>query len=253
MFLLIKKLKKELLKKDKMMLAQSRHAIMGEMISMIAHQWRQPISVIAMDANNILVDSELSAIDAKELKETAQNIIGQTQELSKTIDDFRDFFKSNKSAQKVLYKEILDDVLKIMGKSLQNNNIELVLNIDKTISVTTLTRELMQVILNIIQNAKEVLIDKEMKKKTITLSLKQMSQTTRLLICDNAGGIDKALLDEVFKPYFTTKSEDKGTGIGLYISKVIVEKHLQGTLKVYNESKGACFQIELPLNAGTDN
>jgi len=240
------KIEDELHSQEELMIAQSRHAAMGEMISMIAHQWRQPISVIAMDANNILADIELEILEAKSLKSTSMDIITQTQELSKTIDDFRNFFRSGKDAQEVRIKELFDDALSVIGKSLENNAIELILELDEDKKITTYSRELMQVFINIIKNAKEALTDNKVEDKKITVITSEDKENFKLRICDNAGGVNAEIIDKIFNPYFTTKGEKNGTGLGLYMSKTIIEKHLQGSLTVENNDEGACFEIILP-------
>jgi signal transduction histidine kinase len=215
---------------------------------MIAHQWRQPISVIAMDANNILADIELDMLDKDTLLETSQNIITQTKELSKTIDDFREFFKPNKDTEKISIKIILDDALSVIGKSLENSNIDIVLEIDEDIEIKTFRRELMQVLINIIKNAKEVFSEKDIENKEIKIKFFQTQDIISLKIEDNAGGIDEGIIDKIFHPYFTTKGEKNGTGLGLYMSKTIIEKHLKGSINAYNYKDGAVFDIELPVN-----
>jgi PAS domain S-box-containing protein len=249
------KLRQELKNKEEIMIAQSRHAAMGEMISMIAHQWRQPISVISMDANNILVDIELDMLDKNDLKAMSEDIIFQTQELSKTIDDFREFFKPNKNPEQILLKEILDDALGVIATSLQNHNIDIVLEIDESIEIKTFSRELMQVMINIIKNAKEVLVEKEQTDKYIKIKFYKSDKYINLDFIDNGGGIKNDVIGKIFDPYFTTKGDKNGTGLGLYISKTIVEKHLHGKIKVTNQDNGAYFKIELPydLNNFTDN
>ncbi|RLA76370.1 MAG: hypothetical protein DRG78_19160 [Epsilonproteobacteria bacterium] len=240
------KLKKDLYEQEELMIAQSRHAAMGEMISMIAHQWRQPISVIAMDANNILADIELEMLEEKSLKGTSEDIIKQTQELSKTIDDFRNFFRPEKEVQEVFVKEVFNDALAVIGKSLDNNQIEFSLDVDENKKITTYTRELMQVFINIIKNAKEVLIEKKIEAKKITVYSSEDKENYTLRICDNAGGVPKENMEKIFNPYFTTKGEKNGTGLGLYMSQTIVQKHLQGSLSVENDDEGACFEIKIP-------
>ena len=238
----------ELHTKEEIMIAQSRHAAMGEMISMIAHQWRQPISVIAMDANNILADIELDMLDKEELLETSQDIIHQTQELSKTIDDFREFFKPDKNAQEVRVQSVVDDALAIVGKSLENNDVHLHLNLDASLKITTYSRELMQVLINIIKNAKEALVEHNTPLKEISISAHTNEEELSLSICDNAGGIESTIMPKIFQPYFTTKDEKNGTGLGLYMSKTIIEKHLGGTITAFNKEDGVCFEIKLPYN-----
>jgi len=241
-----KELEQELLDKDEIMIAQSRNAAMGEMISMIAHQWRQPISVVAIEASNILVDIELEELNEENLKDIAQNIINQTNELSKTIDDFRNFFKPEKKAQESSLNDIISDALGIIGASLRNNDIEFIVEMEKDIIVETYSRELMQVIVNIIKNAKEVLVDNEIGDKKIIITVEENAEYINIRICDNAGGVNKEIIDKIFDPYFTTKGEKNGTGLGLYMSKTIIEKHLKGSLMVFNNNDGACFEMVVP-------
>ncbi len=231
---------------SEVMIAQSRHAAMGEMISMIAHQWRQPISVIAMDANNILADIELEMIDEETLKSGSEDIIKQTQELSKTIDDFRNFFRPEKESEEIKLLNIVNDSLGIISKSLENNDVEIDLHVDKNLVINTYSRELMQVLVNLMKNAKEVLVEKEIEFKKIWVSSESTGEYLTLRVTDNAGGIDEKIMGRIFDPYFTTKGEKNGTGLGLYMSKTIIEQHLGGILKAYNSQDGAVFEIQLP-------
>ena len=240
-------LKKKIIAQEEMMIAQSRHAAMGEMISMIAHQWRQPISVIAMHATNIIVDIELESLNEATLKETNVHIIEQTQELSKTIDDFKDFFKPDKVANTVFLKDIVSDALGVIGKTLENNNIELKVDISQTLELKTYARELMQVLINILKNAKEAFKEED-KKKIIKIYMESVKDRVILRIEDNAGGIDSAIVDKIFDPYFSTKTSRNGTGLGLYMSKTIIDKHLHGTIHMKNVEHGSCFEIKLPLD-----
>ena len=231
---------------EEIMISQSRHAAMGEMISMIAHQWRQPISVIAMGANNILADVKLEMINEDSLLNNAENIINQTQELSKTIDDFRNFFKPVQVSQEILPEDVLSEALGVIGKSIENNNIEVVIEAKETKSINTYSRELMQVLINILNNAKEVLVARETENKKIFIFIQDNNNEVIIEICDNGGGIQKDIQDKIFDPYFTTKGTASGTGLGLYMSKTIIEKHLKGSLNTYNKDNGACFRIRLP-------
>ena len=228
------------------MIAQSRHAAMGEMISMIAHQWRQPLSVISMGANNIIADIELEMVDNETLRSGAVEILEQTQELSKTIDDFKNFFRPVKTVEKVLPESIIDEVIKVVGKSLENHEIEVVVEFKNGKKIETYSRELMQVFINIIKNAKEALVDNDIKNKKIIISIIDANDVVEIKISDNAGGVPVDIIDKIFNPYFSTKNEKNGTGLGLYMSKIIVEKHLNGIIEVNNENDGACFKIELP-------
>lgn len=239
-------LRKELEEKEEMMLNQSKNAAMGEMISMIAHQWRQPITTISMAANNILADIELEIIDNQETERFAHEIATQTQYLSQTIEDFRNFFKQDKEKENISIKTIFDDTLTIISASLKNNDIELNLNFDKNITITTYRRELVQIIINIIKNAKEALQETENESKYINVDILEYEDKIQIKIEDNAGGIKEENIDKIFEPYFTTKNEQNGTGLGLYMSKMIIEKHLNGNIEVLNENDGAVFKIILP-------
>lgn len=244
----IKQYEQELQEKDEIMIAQSRHAAMGEMMSMIAHQWRQPISVISMEANNVLMDVELGSLDPEILRESMEGILHQAKELSKTIDDFSDFFKPDPEISEGTLKGIVEDALAIVGKSLENHGIKLILDIHEDTRITTHIRELMHVFINIIKNAKEVLIEKKIEHKKIVIIVKREKHSYSIAICDNAGGVCSTIIDKIFDPYFTTKEQTNGTGLGLYMSKVIVEKHLLGSIVAYNMHDGACFEIHLPCS-----
>lgn len=248
----IKTLEQELRKKDEIMIAQSRHAAMGEMISMIAHQWRQPISVIAMGANNILADIELEMLDTQTLNEGIKDILNQTQELSETINDFRNFFKSDKEKQEVLVQDVLMESLAIIGKSLQNNAIEIENNFDSNTKVSIYARELKQVFINIINNAKESLQEMQRQNKKITNKIYETENSIIIEICDNGSGFNEKILNKIYEPYFSTKNEKNGTGLGLYMSKTIVEEHLRGTLTAKNSTDGAVMIIQLPKGSRDD-
>ncbi|MEA1954880.1 MAG: HAMP domain-containing sensor histidine kinase [Campylobacterota bacterium] len=232
---------------ENIMMAQSRHAAMGEMISMIAHQWRQPISVIAMGANNILADIELEMVDETTLKSGAEDIVKQTQELSKTINDFKNFFKPKTDVEEVFLEDIFNDVFTVIGKSLENNNIKVIKELPTDLKIKTYARELMQVFINIIKNSKEAIVDNNNEGK-ISILVKEDKGEIIIKICDSGGGIKKEIIGKIFNPYFSTKSKNTGTGIGLYMSKTIVERHLNGILIAYNTDTGACFEMKLPMN-----
>lgn len=236
----------ELKLKDEIMIAQSKQSAMGEMIGMIAHQWRQPISIIAMGANNVLADIELDTLEEETLKDTVSNIVEQTQELSKIIDDFRNFFKPDKNAEDILIADVVKKVLGTIKPSLDNNTIALTLQLGEECKIKTYSRELMQVLINILNNAKEALVENREVDRKISISIEEKNNYIFINICDNGGGIDEKIVNQICTPYFSTKNEKNGTGLGLYISKIIVEKHLKGTLKFYNKDDGLCSEMTLP-------
>ena len=243
-----KQIEQELHDKDEMMIAQSRNAAMGEMISMIAHQWRQPLSVISMGANNIMADIELEILDEKNLKNISEEIIIQTNELSNTIDDFRNFFQPKKEKEYISVNNIINDAIKIIKTSLDHNNVELHTSLIHTKKINTYSRELLQVILNILKNAKEMFVENNVEKRDIFIDVIEHQNHLEVEIKDNAGGIPQNVLSKIFDPYFTTKNEQNGTGLGLYMCKIIVEKHLDGELIASNWNNGASFKIKLREN-----
>ncbi len=236
----------ELQDKEEMMIAQSRQAAMGEMISMIAHQWRQPLSVISMEANNMLVDIELESLSQESVKMDSENILIQTEHLSKTIDDFRDFFRPNQEKEEIGLKSVIEDTRKIIGHSLSNNSISLSVDCSTEIVIFAHKRELIQVLMNLINNAKDALVEYIKVDREINIFINEDSENIIIKVCDNGGGIDENIREKIFEPYFTTKQEKNGTGLGLYMSKTIIEKHFLGHISVENHENGACFIISMP-------
>ena len=239
-------LKQELQDKEELMIAQSRHAAMGEMISMIAHQWRQPIAVIAMGANNVLADIELESLDEAQTQEILNDIIHQTEYLSQTIDDFKNFFKPDKEKDYIFIEDVFNETFKVMGKMLDNNDITVIQEYKSKTQINTYSKELLQVFINIIKNAKEILVEKKEFNRLITINEYKLQNSIVIEICDNGGGIEEKNIEFIFDPYFTTK-EELGTGLGLYMTKTIVEKHLGGNISAFNKKDGACFKIKLPI------
>lgn len=243
-----KEIENEVLKsheKDQLIIAQSRQAAMGEMISMIAHQWRQPISNMAMDASNMIVDIELDNIDKEEFKQYAQGIIKQTDHLSKTIDDFRNFFREQKTKETVLPSNVVQESINIVGASLKSHGIshEIVCVSEQEISIYS--RELLQVLLNLINNAKDVLIEHATHDAHINIIIAKEDESIVIKVCDNGIGIPEDILPKIFDPYFSTKDKKDGTGLGLYMSKIIIETNLKGRLFTTREENETCFVIQL--------
>lgn len=233
---------------ERIIMMQSRFAAMGEMIGMIAHQWRQPITAIGMGANNMLIDIELGDMDAATFRAHLEAINTQVQFLSRTIDDFRGFFKPDNEPEEVQIGTIVEDSLRVISKSLENNNIEMVLQLEYNPVVTAYLHEMIQVLLTIINNAKDAMTEIGVKPAVITISTIEnpnFPDFVELHICDNGGGVPDGIKQKIFEPYFTTKEAKNGTGLGLYIAKSIVEKHQDGSIGVENADGGACFWIRL--------
>jgi len=238
----------DLQKKDELMIAQSRQAAMGDMLAMIAHQWRQPLSVISMLANNVKVKVDLEEEITKEnIDHLVSSLNKQTQYLSQTIDDFRDFFKPDKVKEVVEMSMVIDKVTSLMLKTLQNNNIELLLPKENNIKVSIFMNQLIQVIINLINNAKDAIQSNNITDGWIQLSIKQTKKNITLSVSDNGGGIEESVKDKIGQPYVSTKSKN-GTGLGLYMSIMIVTNYLDGKIKWESNTQGSSFHIILPIN-----
>ena len=233
---------------EKILIAQSKQAIMGEMIEMIAHQWRQPITSIGMISNNIIFDIALDELKEDVLKSELDKINTQVMYLSRTIDDFRDFFKESKIKNKIFIDEIIDGIMILMEKQLQKNNIKvLIKNRAKDIEFFTFKNELIQVILNILGNSKDAFEINTVQDAKIFIECDVINDFIEIKIKDNAGGISNEILPKIFEPYFSTKKKKNGTGLGLYMSMIIVTEHLHGKLQVKNIEYGAEFSIIIPI------
>jgi len=233
--------------KDQQMIQQSRLAQMGEMISMIAHQWRQPLTAISATSATIHYKAKKDLIDKEFLLERTNRISEYSKHLSSTIDDFREFFKPDKEQKETTFEELLRSVFGIVEASLVQQNITLHQSLRYTDSFQSYPNELKQVILNLIKNAEDILIEKDISDPYIKLETYKDKSTIILEISDNGGGVDSSIMDKIFDPYFSTKLKKDGTGLGLYMSKTIIEDHCQGKLYVHNSADGAVFSIVLYL------
>ncbi len=219
---------------------------MGEMISMIAHQWRQPLSAIASASALINLKAQLNKLDKETALEVSQNIANYTQHLSATIDDFRDFFKQDKEQDTTNFTYLVKSVFSIIRSTLENNNIAVIEELNCKDSFMAYSNELKQVIINLVSNAQDVLVEKKVQSAYIKLKSYSDDENYILEISDNGGGISEDVIDKIFNPYFSTRLKQDGIGLGLYMSKTIVEEHCRGKLSCYNTSDGACFKVELP-------
>jgi two-component system, sensor histidine kinase and response regulator len=237
---------------EQMIIHQSKTSVMGEMIGAIAHQWRQPLNIIATSMINLETKAELGMLDYKEIKRINSKVNSTLQFLSKTIDDFRNFFVFSIDRVDLNLIEIIESTIELVSTQFYSHGINIEFNCDKDCSYITngYYNEFRQVILNLFSNAKDAI---EIQMKTdeilegkIIVDLKKTNTYIEITICDNGGGIDKEIKKKVFNPYFTTKFANQGTGIGLYLSKTIIEKIHLGTIEVYNQNNGSCFKISIP-------
>jgi signal transduction histidine kinase len=234
---------------------QSKMAAMGEMIGNIAHQWRQPLSAISTTATGLRLQKELNILDEELLLKELDDINESVQYLSTTIDDFRNFFKVNKQKVNFDISSTIDKSITLVNAQLKNNNIKLIKDIED-VNISNFQNELIQVIINILNNSKDELLKKDKNfEKLIFIQTKISYENILITIKDNAGGIPHDIINRIFEPYFSTKHKSQGTGIGLYMSREIITKNMQGDIKAYNsifkynscEYKGAVFEITLPL------
>lgn len=232
--------------KDLTIFNQSKMAAMGELISMIAHQWRQPLTDISLQATKLIVKQSLKTLDDKYLEKNLDEMSDTIQYMSKTIDDFRDFYIPNKLKESVYLEHLLESSFRILKGILENNNIEIKSKFDNSLSILTHKNELIQVFLNILKNSIDVLIEQKVANPYIEVSCIEQENQIMVVIRDNGGGVEEGILNKIFNPYFTTKNEKNGTGLGLYMASMIVEDHCNGTIDVVNDSSGAVFSLKFP-------
>lgn len=242
-----KRLEDMLRLKEEMVFSQSRQAAMGEMMSMIAHQWRQPLNNLALINQDNYVKMKLGRLDDKSFDSSHAMIDKNLQFMSKTIDDFRNFFRPDQIKERTTIEEVFESTLAMVGTSLKNNTIEISLQSSSKTALLIHKNSLIHVLLNILSNAKDAFESSNITQATVMISIDETPETIDISVCDNAGGIPEAILDQLAQPYFTTKGVS-GTGLGLYISRTIIEKYFSGTLQWHNNAaNGACFVISLDM------
>ncbi len=248
-----KKYQSEKTKQQNIIAHQAKMAAMGEMIGHIAHQWRQPLSSISTSASGMKLQKQMNILDDDFLIEGLEQINKSVQYLSTTIDDFRNFYKQNKAKTEFSLFETIDKVINLINSQFKANGIKIIkTGID--VKITTYENELIQVIINLLNNSRDELAKKDSDYiKLIFIDVSKIKKTVLLQIKDNAGGIEEEIKDKIFEAYFTTKKENDGTGIGLYMSNQIIE-NMSGKIEVSNENydfegqkyKGALFKIIIP-------
>ncbi len=247
----------DLQQKEKLLQQQSRHAQMGEMIAMIAHQWRQPLSAISTTVFSIILKSkrkkfdlstpEAQSIHLEYLEKNLESIQNYIQSLSQTIDNFRNFFKPEKFKEYCLVNHLIGNALQIIQTPINNNNIEIKTKLDSVQSIKLFNNEITHIVINLLKNAEENFIEKKISGGEILIYTYDQEKSIIIEISDNGGGIDTGIIKKIFDPYFSTKKEKNGAGLGLYMAKVIVQEHNQGSLRVENRNKGVCFIIQFNL------
>jgi len=238
---------KERTKQEQLLIQQSKLASMGNMIGNIAHQWRQPLSEINAILMNLQVKKEHADLSDEYFEQSIEECDIILSHMSNTISDFQNFFKPSKEKSLFDLKIECKNASFIIESSLKYNNIDFQLDIEQDCEVDGYPREFSQAILNILSNAKDVLVERKIENPYIKLTLKKGNKYALVKIEDNGGGIKEKMIERIFEPYFTTKHARQGTGIGLYMSKVIIEENMHGYIKASNTQEGALFSIKLPL------
>lgn len=235
---------------EQFLIQKSRHADMGNMIAMIAHQWRQPLSAMNTITQNIHLAYHMDKLDKEFIDSQIKRSNQIAQSMSSTIDDFRNFFKLNKEKKEFLVSEVINESINLLNDTLIYNEIHIKKDFLKNENkILGFKNELSQVIVNLLVNAKDAFAEKkDISYAQISIDIKEIKQHIEITVQDNAGGIPSKLLARIFEPYFSTKGEKNATGLGLYMCKIIIEQNMEGSLQVNNEDKGARFVISIPLN-----
>lgn len=241
----VKKQVIELRAKDELLIAQSKLAAVGESLAHISHQWKQPLSQINSVVLNIEADYENEELSSNKLEEHLNEIEKLTFYMSDTINSFNNYLEPNKKEEIFSMKDAFEDAFDLVYRLYESKRIECSLNIIEDSFVKGVKKEFVQALLVILNNAKDVLEEREIKKRKIKIKIFKKENKSILEISDNAGGIEKKYFKKIFDPYFTTKPHSQGTGHGLCMAKMIIEKSMHGTLNVKNDNKGANFCIRL--------
>lgn len=245
--------KKDLAKKDLIIRNNEKIKALGELMENVSHQWRQPLAIISMCAENIMIEKELDSLSDESLKESCDEIIQTTKNLSKVLDDFREYFKTYETKEKLELKTIIEQCYENIIQSFEQKKIQILMDLED-VSILGEKNNFLQIIYNILNNSKDALERSKDKNKLIFIELKKENDQSILSIKDNAGGIKEENLKRVFDPYFTTKHRSEGTGLNMFVIYEYITKTLNGDITVQNSEytyddkkyKGALFTITIP-------
>jgi signal transduction histidine kinase len=234
---------------ERILMGQSRMAAMGEMIGNIAHQWRQPLNALAITIQDAKMAYEYGEMDELYIANLVSDSMKLIKSMSHTIDDFRDFVLPNKEKEPFCVQKICHSAVELLSAVLRNESIEVTIDMpDEEIWIDGFGRELSHVLLNLISNAKDILISNDIKERMIAIKVAPNDGNVLISVSDNGGGIPEDIVEKIFDPYFTTKHKAQGTGLGLYMTKLIVEQHMNGNVVARNIANGACFDVKVPLS-----
>lgn len=240
-------LEQEIREQQAILTQQSRLAALGEMIGNIAHQWRQPINSLGLIVQDLKEAYRFGELNQSYVETISSKAMEQIHYMSNTIDDFRNFFNPDKDKKMFSLNKSIQNTKNILKQGIRNNSIECEISIPKDIFIYGYKNEFSQVIFNLLSNARDAVMSNKPKTPKIKIQVKNKKNSAEISVSDNGGGIPPDILPSIFDPYFTTKSEGKGTGIGLYMAKKIIENHMDGSLLVHNTKDGVCFTIVLPI------
>ncbi|KAB0664063.1 hypothetical protein F6V25_14750 [Oryzomonas japonica] len=239
----------ELLEKERMLIQQSRQAAMGEMIGNIAHQWRQPLNTLGLTIQQLQLSYDLGEFSRELLSHNVKSSMELILHMSRTIDDFRDYFRPEKEKAPFNVREAIDTTLSLLEGSLLYPHIDIDIVAEDDAVIYGYWNEFAQVFLNILTNARDVMMEREIANPRVTITIRNANGATVVTIADNGGGVPEEIMARIFDPYFTTKEPHQGTGVGLFMSRSIIEKNMGGELTVRNTGSGAEFTIEVPGGA----
>lgn len=235
----------ELHQKNRLLIIQSRAAVMGEMISNIAHQWRQPLNTLGLLAQDLEITCRGGGFSQVFVETTVSKMLEIIRHMSMTIDDFRNFFRQGTEKEEFKALEVVEKSISLLDASLTAHKITTVIETTGDPVIYGYPNEFSQVVLNLLSNARDAFATGKVSEPLISIKVFSEGEKTVVTVTDNAGGISEQIIDKIFEPYFTTKGPDQGTGIGLFMSKIIIEKNMGGRLTVRNAGSGAVFRIEL--------
>jgi nitrogen fixation/metabolism regulation signal transduction histidine kinase len=226
---------------------QAQYAALGEMMDAIAHQWKQPIAVISLKVTQLALQKDLNQqITDADIDKVANDVMEQINHLNDTIDDFRQFFRPNTTLENVDLLSHIKSTIDLMQNTIYGNNIEIIINSKQKQYVKCIPNELKHVFINLINNSKDAFIENNISNRKITIDFMEVQENVLIHVVDNAGGIPNDVLKNIFKVNFTTKDATQGTGVGLYMSKQIIEK-IKGSIEANNLNDGICFTIKIPI------
>lgn len=247
----------DLKRKENLMAEQTKLAAMGEMLGNIAHQWRQPLNIISMSSSNLKLKNDIGELCSSTLSESLSLILRTTNHLSDTIDTFNDFLKTDKEKSFFNINENIKNSISLVDSFFKNFNIDIILELEEGIFINSLANEFSQAFINILNNAKDAIVLnlKDNEYGLIKIKTKKIDNFIEISILDNAKGIEKDILNKIFEPYFTTKHKYKGTGLGLYMTRKIINSSMGGEITVQNKKfvhnqkkyEGAEFKIKIPI------